>query len=308
MKVVMDDGEEAEYGPGDFAIMPPGHDAWTVGRGGLRRSGLAGLRRLRQAAVLSAAPRALGLRLGIRRTAGNRLGRRGRRGGRVACAAMQRQASTLALGLAAWDDPEDPSAASGWPASVLRALRELVDEVVAVRDTPGPGVSRAAMGAGALLGLRPSDLLHPRAAKARLLTVGQAGMPFARARARTGRGRPERGENARRLHTERRRLPRARGAADGDLPGRHGRPGRRGIPMGPSPRALQGCDQGPGQATGRRVPIGGGLLHVHALGRRQHRLGLWDPRREGPRRRAGDERLLRRRAASAIGRGLASCS
>ena len=31
MKVVMDDGEEAEYGPGDFAIMPPGHDAWIVG-------------------------------------------------------------------------------------------------------------------------------------------------------------------------------------------------------------------------------------------------------------------------------------
>ena len=31
MKVVMDDGEEMEYGPGDFAIMSPGHDAWTVG-------------------------------------------------------------------------------------------------------------------------------------------------------------------------------------------------------------------------------------------------------------------------------------
>ena len=31
MTVVMDDGEELEYGPGDFAVMPPGHDAWTVG-------------------------------------------------------------------------------------------------------------------------------------------------------------------------------------------------------------------------------------------------------------------------------------
>jgi quercetin dioxygenase-like cupin family protein len=31
MKVVMDDGEAIEYGPGDFAIMPPGHDAWIVG-------------------------------------------------------------------------------------------------------------------------------------------------------------------------------------------------------------------------------------------------------------------------------------
>ena len=31
MKVVMDSGEEAEYGPGDFAVMAPGHDAWTLG-------------------------------------------------------------------------------------------------------------------------------------------------------------------------------------------------------------------------------------------------------------------------------------
>jgi hypothetical protein len=31
MKVVMDDGEELEYGPGDFATMAPGHDAWVVG-------------------------------------------------------------------------------------------------------------------------------------------------------------------------------------------------------------------------------------------------------------------------------------
>ena len=31
MKVVTDDEEEMEYGPGDFAIMAPGHDAWTVG-------------------------------------------------------------------------------------------------------------------------------------------------------------------------------------------------------------------------------------------------------------------------------------
>jgi quercetin dioxygenase-like cupin family protein len=31
MRVVMDDGEEIEYGPGDFAVMAPGHDAWIVG-------------------------------------------------------------------------------------------------------------------------------------------------------------------------------------------------------------------------------------------------------------------------------------
>ena len=31
MKVVMDDGQEMEFGPGDFFVIPPGHDAWTVG-------------------------------------------------------------------------------------------------------------------------------------------------------------------------------------------------------------------------------------------------------------------------------------
>ena len=31
MKVVMDDGQEDEFGPGDFMICPPGHDAWIVG-------------------------------------------------------------------------------------------------------------------------------------------------------------------------------------------------------------------------------------------------------------------------------------
>jgi hypothetical protein len=31
MKVVMDDGEQMEYGPGDFAIMAPGYDGWIVG-------------------------------------------------------------------------------------------------------------------------------------------------------------------------------------------------------------------------------------------------------------------------------------
>lgn len=31
MKVVMNDGEEMDYGPGDFATMAPGHDAWVEG-------------------------------------------------------------------------------------------------------------------------------------------------------------------------------------------------------------------------------------------------------------------------------------
>jgi mannose-6-phosphate isomerase-like protein (cupin superfamily) len=29
--VRMDDGEELELGPGDYAYIPPGHDGWTVG-------------------------------------------------------------------------------------------------------------------------------------------------------------------------------------------------------------------------------------------------------------------------------------
>jgi quercetin dioxygenase-like cupin family protein len=31
MHIVMDDGQETDYGAGDFARIPPGHDAWTVG-------------------------------------------------------------------------------------------------------------------------------------------------------------------------------------------------------------------------------------------------------------------------------------
>ena len=31
LRVVMDDGSEAEFGPGDVSFVPPGHDAWVVG-------------------------------------------------------------------------------------------------------------------------------------------------------------------------------------------------------------------------------------------------------------------------------------
>jgi hypothetical protein len=31
MRMRMDDGEEAEVGPGDVFVLPPGHDAWIVG-------------------------------------------------------------------------------------------------------------------------------------------------------------------------------------------------------------------------------------------------------------------------------------
>src|SRR5687768_6793840 len=31
LHVVMDDGTEEEFGPGDVSFLPPGHDAWVVG-------------------------------------------------------------------------------------------------------------------------------------------------------------------------------------------------------------------------------------------------------------------------------------
>jgi hypothetical protein len=31
LHVVMDDGSEADFGPGDVSLLPPGHDAWVVG-------------------------------------------------------------------------------------------------------------------------------------------------------------------------------------------------------------------------------------------------------------------------------------
>jgi hypothetical protein len=31
MHLVMDDGTEGDIGPGEFVVIPPGHDAWTVG-------------------------------------------------------------------------------------------------------------------------------------------------------------------------------------------------------------------------------------------------------------------------------------
>lgn len=31
LHVKMDDGKEEEFGPGDIAVIPPGHDIWTAG-------------------------------------------------------------------------------------------------------------------------------------------------------------------------------------------------------------------------------------------------------------------------------------
>jgi quercetin dioxygenase-like cupin family protein len=31
MGIRLDDGEEMEFGPGDFIVIPPGHDGWVIG-------------------------------------------------------------------------------------------------------------------------------------------------------------------------------------------------------------------------------------------------------------------------------------
>ena len=31
LHVVMDDGSEAQFGPGEVSLLPPGHDAWVLG-------------------------------------------------------------------------------------------------------------------------------------------------------------------------------------------------------------------------------------------------------------------------------------
>ena len=31
LAVLMDDGSQAEFGPGEVSLIPPGHDAWVVG-------------------------------------------------------------------------------------------------------------------------------------------------------------------------------------------------------------------------------------------------------------------------------------
>ncbi len=100
---------------------------------------------------------------------------------------MQHGGESITLAMAAMGDPEDPTASSGWPTSVLRALTELAGRVVPVSDTPNHGLALAALAAGAALGLRPSDLVRPGRARERRLTVGKASFPYAVARERSVR-------------------------------------------------------------------------------------------------------------------------
>ena len=48
VKVVMDDGTEEEFGPGDAAVIPPGHNAWVVGNESVVAIDFTGPERLRE--------------------------------------------------------------------------------------------------------------------------------------------------------------------------------------------------------------------------------------------------------------------
>ena len=55
MHVVMDDGQEADLEPGDLAVIPPGHDAWTVGSDACVIVDFSGMERYAQRAVAAGA-------------------------------------------------------------------------------------------------------------------------------------------------------------------------------------------------------------------------------------------------------------
>ena len=44
----MDDGTEEEFGPGDAAVIPPGHNAWVVGNESVVAIDFTGPERLRE--------------------------------------------------------------------------------------------------------------------------------------------------------------------------------------------------------------------------------------------------------------------
>jgi len=45
----MDDGTEEEFGPGDAAVIPPGHNAWVVGNEPVVRIDFTGLKKYAKA-------------------------------------------------------------------------------------------------------------------------------------------------------------------------------------------------------------------------------------------------------------------
>ena len=44
LHVVMDDGSEQDFGPGDVSFVPPGHDAWVIGNEPVEMVDISGMR------------------------------------------------------------------------------------------------------------------------------------------------------------------------------------------------------------------------------------------------------------------------
>jgi hypothetical protein len=97
---------------------------------------------------------------------------------------MNRTPESLTLGMTTIGNPEDPTVSSGWPTSLLLALREVAGHVVAVSDAPGHRLARVALASGALLSWRPSGREDLRPSKITLHNIGQSSGPYVAARAR----------------------------------------------------------------------------------------------------------------------------
>ena len=100
-------------------------------------------------------------------------------------AGATRPVSSLALALSALGDPEDPAAFSGMPASIIGALRTVVERTVAISASPPPRTAAVAWRAGALMTAGPSTYADRRTARARLWTLGQYSGPMHAASQRT---------------------------------------------------------------------------------------------------------------------------
>ncbi len=100
-----------------------------------------------------------------------------------------RTLQSLTIAVSSDPDPADPSSSSGLPSSTLKGLAEFVGNAVPIARAPGTAAARAAIVAGAALGVRPADFKDPRAARARLWTVGRASLPMSLARERVTRKR-----------------------------------------------------------------------------------------------------------------------
>jgi hypothetical protein len=93
-----------------------------------------------------------------------------------------RSPSSLSVGLADWVDPSSTIAGSGATGSLLRAMRELVGEVVPLSGELSPRIGRFAHLSSVATRLRPGDLAHLRASAKRAHSAAMLGRPTIAAR------------------------------------------------------------------------------------------------------------------------------